>query len=41
MQAIVGTTNAKRLIEICVGTKIELSREEWYAIYRAAGNLLP
>ncbi len=41
MQAILGTTNAKRLHEICVGTKIELSREEWYAIYRAAGNLLP
>ena len=41
MQAILGTTNAKRLHEICIGTKIELSREEWYAIYRSASNLLP
>jgi predicted oxidoreductase len=41
MQAILGTTNPKRLHEICVGTKIELTREEWYAIYRAAGNILP
>ena len=41
MQAILGTTNVKRLHEICVGTKLELSREEWYTIYRAAGNLLP
>ncbi len=41
MQAILGTTNAKRLHEICIGTNFELSREEWYAIYRVAGNLLP
>ena len=41
IQAILGTTNVKRLHEICVGTKLELSREEWYTIYRAAGNLLP
>lgn len=41
MQALLGTTNIKRLHEICVGTKIELSREDWYAIYRAAGNVLP
>ncbi len=41
MQALLGTTNIKRLHEICMGTKIELSREDWYAIYRAAGNVLP
>lgn len=41
MQPIVGTTNAERLSDICRASQIELSREEWYAIYRAAGNVLP
>ena len=41
MQPIVGTTNAARLKDICHASKIELTREEWYEIYRAAGNELP
>ena len=41
MQAIVGTTNAKRLVEMAQATKIDLSRLEWYEIYKAAGNSLP
>lgn len=41
MQPIVGTTNPSRLREICRGGEISLSREEWYEIYRAAGNRLP
>ena len=41
MQAIPGTTNAERLKGICEGCGFEMSREEWYAIYRAAGNVLP
>lgn len=41
MQAIVGTTNLNRLKEICQASKVELSRAEWYEIYRAAGNRLP
>lgn len=41
MQAIVGTTNAARLKEICKATTITLTRPEWYEIYRAAGNKLP
>ena len=41
MQPIVGTTNAKRLTDMCRAVDITLTREEWYAIYRAAGNILP
>jgi predicted oxidoreductase len=41
MQTIVGTTNLERLKDICTASKIELSRPEWYEIYRAAGNKLP
>lgn len=41
MQPIVGTTNIKRLKEICKASEIELTRQEWYEIYRAAGNKLP
>ncbi|WP_027410455.1 aldo/keto reductase family oxidoreductase [Anoxybacteroides tepidamans] len=41
MQTIVGTTNVERLKEICKASKAELTRAEWYEIYRAAGNRLP
>lgn len=41
MQPIVGTTNAARLKEICAASRVELSRAEWYEIYKAAGNRLP
>jgi predicted oxidoreductase len=41
MQPIVGTTNAERLASICKAAQVELTRPEWYGIYRAAGNKLP
>jgi predicted oxidoreductase len=41
MQPIVGTTNVKRLKDICKASQVELTRPEWYEIYRAAGNKLP
>jgi predicted oxidoreductase len=41
IQPIVGTTSADRLKDICKASKIELTRQEWYEIYRAAGNKLP
>ncbi|PKM49910.1 MAG: aldo/keto reductase [Firmicutes bacterium HGW-Firmicutes-7] len=41
IQPIVGTTNPSRLKDICKASTITLSREEWYEIYRAAGNVLP
>lgn len=41
MQAVVGSTNPKRLREMAKAADLELSREEWYEIYQAAGNVLP
>ncbi|HWO78235.1 MAG TPA: aldo/keto reductase [Bacillus sp. (in: firmicutes)] len=41
IQPIVGTTNPQRLSEIAKASYIELSRQEWYELYRAAGNKLP
>ncbi|MGH4119033.1 aldo/keto reductase [Clostridium sp.] len=41
IQPIVGTTNHNRLKDICKASQINLTRQEWYDIYRAAGNKLP
>ncbi|MCB5950962.1 aldo/keto reductase [Enterococcus sp. BWT-B8] len=41
MQVIAGTMNTSRIKEIADASKIVLSREDWYAIYLAAGNILP
>ena len=41
MQAVVGTTNPKHLIEASQATNFNLTRKEWYEIYLAAGNNLP
>ncbi len=41
MQVIAGTTSAKRIQEIAAASEITLRREEWYEIYRAAGNKMP
>ncbi len=41
MQVILGTTNPKRLQDICTAADIELSRADWYKLYLAAGNELP
>jgi predicted oxidoreductase len=41
IQPIVGTTNPGRLRDICMASGVELSRQEWYQIYKAAGNTLP
>lgn len=41
MQPIVGTTNAQRVADISKASDVHLSREEWYAVYLAAGNKLP
>jgi len=41
IQPIVGTTNANRLKDICKASNVSLTRQEWYEIYRAAGNRLP
>ncbi|MGU3471810.1 aldo/keto reductase family oxidoreductase [Paenibacillus sp. D51F] len=41
MQPVVGTMNIERLQDCVKAADIELTREEWYAIFRAAGNILP
>ncbi|MCD8511929.1 MAG: aldo/keto reductase [Bacillus sp. (in: Bacteria)] len=41
MQPIIGTMNTERLREIAKAADIRLTREEWYDLYRAAGNELP
>ncbi len=41
MQPVTGTTNLTRLSDCLKGAQVKLTREEWYEIYRAAGNILP
>ncbi len=41
MQVITGSTKVDRVVEMIKGAEIEISREEWYEIYRSAGNILP
>lgn len=41
MQPIVGTTNPERLASICQAASVDLTRDEWYTLYLAAGNDLP
>ena len=41
IQPIAGTTNYKRLQDICKASQITLTRQEWYDIYKSAGNKLP
>lgn len=41
IQTIIGTTNVKRVRDIAEASNINLTREEWYELYRAAGNILP
>ena len=41
MQLISGSVSPKRIREIAAGVDVELSREDWYAIYLSAGFRLP
>ena len=41
MQPIIGTTNVERIKDISKAADIEMSREDWYEIYRASGKKLP
>lgn len=41
MQPVIGTMNINRLKDCIKAGDIRLTREEWYEIYRAAGNILP
>jgi predicted oxidoreductase len=41
MQPVIGTMNIDRLKDCIKASEVQLTREEWYSIYRAAGNILP
>lgn len=41
LQVVVGTTSPKRIGEIEKGREINLTREEWYALYESVGHTLP
>ncbi|MBQ1210486.1 MAG: aldo/keto reductase [Clostridia bacterium] len=41
MQPVTGTTNLARLTDCLKAADVRITHEEWYEIYRAAGNKLP
>lgn len=41
IQTIVGSTNKQRVADISQASGVTLTREEWYALYMAAGKRLP
>ena len=41
IQLISGSVSPDRMREICAGADVDLSREDWYALYLAAGFRLP
>ena len=41
IQAIVGSTNKKRIQETAKADAVQMTREEWYELYLAAGKQLP
>ncbi|MGB9795929.1 aldo/keto reductase [Fervidobacterium gondwanense] len=41
IQPIVGTTSAERLRKIAQAVGVNLTRQEWYELYSAAGNRIP
>ena len=40
-QTVTGTTNPSRLVECIRATDVRMTREDWYALYLAAGYTLP
>lgn len=41
IQVLVGSTSIERIKDIVQAVDIELTRPQWYEIYRSAGNILP
>lgn len=41
MQIVLGSSKPARIIDALDGLKVSLSREEWYDIYLAGGNIVP
>lgn len=41
ISVVLGTVSQTHLLESCAGSDLTLTRQEWYEIYRAAGNPIP
>lgn len=41
IQVVLGTTNPGRVADAAAGSDVQLTREEWYRLFRAAGHVLP
>jgi predicted oxidoreductase len=41
MQVVLGTTNPQRVIDSAAGAEIQISREDWYRLFTAAGHVVP
>ncbi|MHC9043906.1 aldo/keto reductase [Microbacterium saperdae] len=41
MQVVLGTTTPQRVQDAAAGADVELTRAEWYELFRAGGHLLP
>lgn len=41
IQVVLGTTKPDRVRESAAGSELPLTREEWYALFRAAGHTVP
>lgn len=41
IQVVLGTTKPERVRESAAGSDVELTREEWYALFRAGGHTVP
>lgn len=41
MQVLTGSKSTRRIEQMAAAAQIELTREQWYGLYRAAGNVLP
>lgn len=41
IQVVLGTTNPTRVKDSAAGSDVQLTREEWYRLFRAAGHTLP
>ncbi len=41
MQVVLGTTTPQRVADAAAGTDIELTRAEWYELFRVGGHIVP
>ena len=40
-QVIIGTMNPDRLSAICEAVTVKLTKQQWYDLYKSAGNMIP